>query len=189
MRRLGFFIILVILGTTTLWSQEMSVPIDVQYSLFLKILTFDRNLKSRVGNQIVIGVIYQGKFRKSVNVKDDLISVIDKSPIKNIEDIPIRYALIDIGEEANLDSSVLRINVDILYITPLRAVEIKKITDITRTKRIMTLTGVTDYVESGLSVGIGTKGEKPLIIINLPAAKKEGVDFSSQLLKIAKVIE
>jgi hypothetical protein len=48
---------------------------------------------------------------------------------------------------------------------------------------------VPDYVGAGCAVGIGTEGEKPLIIINLPAAKAEGADFSSQLLQLAKVIE
>jgi iron complex outermembrane receptor protein len=60
--------------------------------------------------------------------------------------------------------------------------------DVSRAKKIMTLTGVPDYVELGLSVAIGIKGRKPQITINLPAAKAEGINFSSQLLKLAKVI-
>jgi len=38
-------------------------------------------------------------------------------------------------------------------------------------------------------VGVGLKGESPEIIINLPAAREEGSDFSSSLLKLARVIE
>ena len=65
----------------------------------------------------------------------------------------------------------------------------EKITNLSRDKKILTLTGVPDYVDSGLTVGIGTKGRKPRIIINLLAAKAEGADFSSGLLNLAKVVK
>ena len=68
------------------------------------------------------------------------------------------------------------------------AFETEKITGVSRAKKVITLTSVPDYVESGLAVGIGVKGGKPRIIINLPAAKAEGANFSSQLLRLAKVI-
>ena len=179
---------LIILWMAGSWAQEMIVPVETQFNLFLKILTFDRNLKARVGDELVIGLVYQGKFRVSLNARNEAVKALSKSPINKIEGIPIRQVSIDL-DESDLDSTVFKEGVDVLYISPLRAVVIKKITDLSRAKKITTLTGVPEYVESGLAVGIGTKGEKPLIIINLLAAKKEGADFSSQLLKLAKVIE
>lgn len=177
-----------ILWTAVGWAQEMAVPMDVQFALFFKILTFDRNLKARVGDELVIGLVYQGGFRTSLNAKDEAVKVISKSSKDKIKDISIRQVSINI-DDTDLAGAVSKRKVDVLYITPLRAVGIDTITDISRAKRITTLTGVPEYVESGLALGIGTKGEKPLIIINLPAAKAEGADFSSQLLKLAKVIE
>jgi hypothetical protein len=102
--------------------------------------------------------------------------------------MPIRKVTIDIGEEHDLAAAVSRDRIDIFYVTPLRAVAMESFTSISRSKRISTLTGLPEYVESGLAVGIGTKGERPLIIINSPAAKAEGIDFNSQLLKLAKII-
>lgn len=186
--RLVLTIILIFLGTARFHAQGMVVPVKLQLALFLKILPFDRNLKDRVGDEIVFAVLYQNNFGISYNAKEGLLKVVKESSIKKIEGIPFRFVLIDI-EETNLAEAITRDNVDILYITPLRAVEIEKITNLSRAQKIMTLTGVPDYVESGLAVGVGVKGEKPLIIINLKAAKAEGADFSSQLLKLAKVIE
>jgi hypothetical protein len=37
-------------------------------------------------------------------------------------------------------------------------------------------------------VGIGSKAGKPKILINLKASREEGADFSSQLLKLSKII-
>ena len=182
---IGIVIILAFLMTLILLAQEIAVPIEVQFPIFLKILTFDRNFKTRVGDEIVIGIVYQKKFKRSLIVKDELINVINNSAVKKVENIPIRQVSIDI-DKTDLES----INkVDVLYITPIRALAISNITMLSQAKKIMTFTGVPNYVELGIAGSIGIKGGKPLIIINLPAAKAENVNFSSQLLKLAKVIK
>ncbi len=179
---------LIFLWAATSYSQTMEVPVKLQLALLFKILTFDRNFKERVGDEVVIAVGYQEKHRRSLDAKDELLRVVKESSLKRIEDIPFRLVSIDM-DDTNLAGAISRNKVDILYITPLRAAKIETITDVSRAKEIMTVTGVPDYVEAGCAVGIGTEGEKPLIIINLPAAKAEGTDFSSQLLKLAKVVE
>jgi hypothetical protein len=188
-KRIGLVVILIFLWTATTRPQEIAVPVSVQYPLFLRILTFDRNLEARVGDEIVIAIVYQEKFKRSLNVKDELVRVMDESPIKKIEDIPIRYVPIDIRDKTDLAKVVSKNKADILYITPLRTIQTETITAVSRDKKITTLTGVPDYVESGLAVGIGIKGEKPLIIVNLKGAKAEGVNFDSELLKLAKIVE
>lgn len=169
-------------------AQEMPVPLDVQFSLFLKILTFDRSLRARVGNEIVIGILYQRNFRASHNVRDELADLIDKSSVHQVQDILMRHVSIDLSDETDFATAVLRHSVDILYIAPLRAVGIETIYTVSRARQILTLTGVPEYVDSGLAVSIGLRGGKPLIVINLSASKAEGADFHSQLLKLAKVI-
>jgi len=165
----------------------MPVPVDVQFPLFLKILTFDRNLKSRAGNEIVIAIIYQTKFKSSINTKDEFMDVMKKSTIKKIQDIPLKLVSVDI-EAGSLEDAIKKENADVLYITQLRAVDIINIVKLCRTKKLISITGVPDYVKAGVSVGIDIKEQQPQILINLPGAKAEGADFSSQLLNLAKII-
>ncbi len=180
--------VLAFLWTAPSSAQEMAVPVSVQFPLFLKILVFDRNLRNRVGDEIVIGVIHQRKFKRSLRVKDEFMDVMKESPIKTVADIPIRLVSIDV-DDADLENTISKNEIDVLYITPVRTLEMKKFTSLSFAKKITTLTGVPDYVAEGLAVGIGTKGGKPRIIINLPTAKAEGADFSSGLLNLAKVIK
>lgn len=182
-----YTLIFAFLSTFISQAQDMAVPVEIQYPLFLKILTFDRNLKTRVGKEIIIGIVYQGKFRSSLKTKDELVDVIKKSSIKNVHDIPIKQVSINIDEN-DLESTASKLEIDVLYITPIRAVDIESITKLSRNKKIVTLTGVTDYVKAGISVVIDVKDNQPQIVINLPGAKDEGVDFSSQLLRLSKVI-
>jgi hypothetical protein len=181
-------ILLIFLWASAPWAQEMAVPMNVQVPLFLKLLTFDRSLKDRVGEEIVIAVVYQGKFKTSLNAKDEFIRLMKESPVSSIDDISIRCISMELCTESELEKAIVKDSIDVLYVTPLRAVGIETIAGVSRERNITTLTGVIDYVESGLSVGIGIKGDKAEIVINLPAAQSEGADYNSQLLKLARVL-
>jgi len=176
-------------GCSVLASQEIPVPVNLQYQLFLKILEFDRNLKARVGEEIVFGVAYQKTFKESVDTKDELVKAIEQSSLKEIDTIPIRYALIELGGENGLANALDKGKVNILYVTPLRAFDIRAFVNVCQARQIMTVTGVPSYVNLGISIGFEARGQNPEIVINLQSAKAEGSDFSSRLLQLARVIE
>jgi hypothetical protein len=165
------------------------VPVEQQFALFAKILTFDKNLKDRVGKEMVLAIIYQNNFKSSFDTKNVLEKTIDLSPIKTVLDIPLRTVAIDIENEIDLESALKRNNISVAYIAPLRAASLNLIISRMRQLQIRTLTGVPDYVNSGLAIGIGSKGGKPEILVNLAASKLEGANFNSQLLKLAKIIK
>jgi len=174
---------------TAMAKEEMEVPVDIQIPLFLKILTYDRNLKERVGDEIVMGVVYQEKFRKSLNVKTQLEKYLANSKEDKIDEVPFRYVLINLSSLSMFKAILTREKVDIVYIAPLRAIAVEALAADCRAMGITSLTGVPAYCELGIAISIGSKGESPQIIINLPGAQSEGADFSSQLLKLAKVID
>ncbi|NIM18222.1 MAG: DUF4154 domain-containing protein [Candidatus Aminicenantes bacterium] len=169
--------------------EEMETPVDIHIPLFLKILSFDRNLKERVGDEIVMGIVYQQRFRKSLNIKNQVEDYLSRLSTHHIDDVPFRYISIPLGSLSELKTTLEKSKVDIIYITPLRAVSLESLASISRSLGLTSLTGVPRYCESGISVSIGSKGGNPLIIINLSAAQSEGADFSSRLLKLAKVIK
>ncbi len=172
---------------STAATQDMAVPVDLQYELFLKIISFERSLMSRNNNSLVIGILYQSRYSTSRNTKDEFLKTLLDHPVKEIKGCPIKYALIDVMTE-DVSESIAAHNVSILYLTPVRALDIEQIAETCRSHKILSLSGVPEYCERGLSVAIGQKGAKPEIIINLNAAKAEGTDFSSQLLKLAKIL-
>jgi hypothetical protein len=58
-----------------------------------------------------------------------------------------------------------------------------------RLRRIRTVTAVNEYVIAGAAVGLDLRGDHAEIVVNLPAARAEGSDFSSQLLRLARIVE
>lgn len=188
MRVFGLTALLVVLWTTALCAQKMVVPVKLQLAILLKALTYDRNLKEKAGGEILMAVCYHQEQERSVEAKDQLLEAIKASPVDSIEDIPLRFTSVNMQKD-DLAAVITRYGVDVLYVTPLSTAAVESITTVSREKKTTTVTGVPDFVKSGVSVAIGIEGDKPQIIINLPAAKAEGADFSSQLLKLAKITE
>ncbi len=181
-------VLFLLLGAGLALSQEMEIPVEGQVPIFLNVLTFDRNFSSRMGNEIVCAIVYQKKFRKSLNVKNQFQEYTKKSATVQVEDIPFRCIEIDLHDLFDFEERLRKEKVDVLYLTPLRAVSIESLVTVTRSLGITSLTGVVEYCKAGAAVSIGTRGGAPLIIINYTGATAEGADFSSQLLKLAKVI-
>jgi hypothetical protein len=180
--------LIVLLGLAPLEGQDMPVPPEQQLVLFPKILEFDRNLQSRAGDEIVIGILYQRNFRDSRNARNDLLSAAEQQSLTTIAGIPVRFVSID-SDEQPLASAVETEQLDLLYVSPLRAFDLQQISALSRQHAFVTLTGVPDYVaEVGIAIGIGSRGGRPEIVINLPACEAGGVDFHSQLLQLARVI-
>lgn len=174
--------------SVTVMAQQIAVPVNIQFKIFLKILSFNRAFNLSDGKLNIL-IIFQNNFRTSLNVKNNILDYFENEKIKNFENVPIVINTLSLNNESDLDNYLNKNKCQLIYISPIRSIDIELLTDISRKKKILTFTGVPDYVREGISVGIDIKGEKPDILINLKASKLEGADFSSQLLKISTIID
>ena len=170
-------------------AQEVAVPVDLQVPLLLKVLGFDRKLTSGTEQELVIGVLVQAKYRTSVNVAEEVRESVKRLPGGTIAGRRVRSVGIDLDETPNLAATLGRLQVGVLYVSPLRAADLQAVMGACRSAGITTVTGVPEYVETGISIGIGSKGERPEIVINLAASRAEGADLNAQLLKLARIVK
>jgi hypothetical protein len=166
----------------------MPVPTPTQASLFAKILTFDRNLRARAGKELKIGVLYQTKVRSSLEAQQEFLRAMCGDPGRRIEALALSCVAIEWTSPPEVEAALVREGIRVLYVAPLRAVAVEEIVAISRARKITTLTGVPEFVEKGIALSIALRAERPLILIHLAAARAEGADFNSQLLKLARVL-
>jgi len=169
-------------------AQEVAVPVAVQVPILVKILNFDRNLAGRAGGRLVVGVLFQSRYRTSANVADEVCLALQRLPAGALGAMDLSCVAIDLDATSALDSALKRNRVQVLYVSPLRAVALGDVTAVSRAAGITTLTGVPRYVETGLAIGLDMKGERPEIVINLAASRAEGADLTAHLLKLARVV-
>ena len=81
-------------------AQDADVPVGLQIPLFLKVLSFDRQLSSRMDEELIVGVAYQGGNRESVRAKDDAVRALrDAQGAAGM--LPLRIEVIDVGWTCN----------------------------------------------------------------------------------------
>lgn len=177
-------------GPRALPAQDTEVPVDVQITLLYKILTFDRKLGARApGDDIVVAILYQSAFRASAVVHREVLDALKRRGDSTIAGHPVHWVSLELSETPQLAGAFVRDRVDVIYVAPLRGIDLDGILAAARSKRVTSFTGVPQFVDRGLAVGIGLQRDRPRILINLTAARAEGADFTSQLLRVATVIE
>lgn len=180
-------VLVIFIGTVRLRAQDMPVPVSTQWAFFQKILSFQRSIVARERSEPVLAIVYQSKFRPSLNVRNELMAVLDEQK-PEIGGITLRVVEIDLTKEENIEVVCAAYKVSIVYIAPLRAFDLTSILQETREKKMLTLSGIPAYVTAGVSVGLTMKGDKPEILINRTAAQLEGSDFHAQLLKLVTIV-
>ncbi|MFN8671910.1 MAG: YfiR family protein [Candidatus Sericytochromatia bacterium] len=153
-------------------AESMPVPIKIQTALFLKILSYDKSIKSNIKIGILSGSNKQEILKSFQAIANEKIG-------------SYSFSVVDINDIRDISNK----NINVLYVPPDNKNKISQISKAAKNSGILTLTGIPDYVESGeLSVAIETKDGKPKILVNMDSFKRENRDFSSQLLKLCRIL-
>lgn len=176
-------IVLAAIAPHRLSAQEMDLPVSIQVPLFLKVMTFDRQRNLQNETSLVVGIAYQSGFRASATTRTEV-----ERHLRNSTERKVRVVLIDLDRD-KLSDIMSQQHVTVLYVAPLRAFSIADIASAATAAHVTTITGVPTYVQQGLSVGARLQSERPKLLVNITASRKCGADFTSELLKLAEVIE
>lgn len=158
-----------------------------QYQLFQKILTFERTWKKKSPAEVTMAILYEKNYELSCWIKEEFVAAVNADA--QIEGLPVRWQEIAIEEVDNWPQFFSQQKILFLYVTPLKPVtqknQLRKILDLCNDFKVATFTGETDYVELGVAIGFAVADQKPQAIINLQAARKQGLELSSQLLRMS----
>jgi hypothetical protein len=185
----GIACLLLVVLPLTVQAEEMPVPANIQVPLILKILTFDRNFSHKITSSLCIGIVYDPLNPVSHQAKTEIAQTLEQYTTKTIRQLPIKYVSLEYSGEQPLDEIASVNDINVFYIMPGTAEYLPALLRVSQAHQITTVTGVPDYVEQGVAVGIGVKkNRKPGILINLPASKSQGNAFEANLLRLAVVV-
>ena len=169
-------------------AQNIAAPVEMHLPLLTKVIEYDRTFRERINKVVKLGVIYQKSWRPSAAVFEEVLSVTSRAAF-TVCGFPVEIVPIDVGGDASVHELLGKHSIDILYLAPVRGVSIEEITSASEEQHFRTITGVPQYVEHGIAIGVDLRNDRPLIVINLPAAKACGADLSAQVLRLARVVE
>jgi hypothetical protein len=169
-------------------AEEMALSAENQLPLLLKVLTYDRNLEQKAGNELAIGIVHDPSDRDSAKATDEIASTLYKYGGKTVKKLPIKYFTIEYTNPPELERIVKSKGISVLYVAPGVAKSLPAIVKVSQTLHLTSVTGVPDYVRKGVAVGIGVVQDRPQILINLASSRSEGSEFDASLLRIATIL-
>jgi hypothetical protein len=169
-------------------AQSIAAPVEMHLPLLTKVIEYDRTFKAKITSVVRLGVIYQKSWRPSAAVLEEVLSVTSRASF-TVCGFPVQVVPIDVSGDADVGELLAKYSIDILYLAPVRGVPLEDINSASAKQHFRTITGVPRYVEDGIAIGIDLRNDRPLIVINLTAAKACGADLSAQVLRLARVVE
>lgn len=177
---LAALLVLISAGT----SHAQGVPENLQAAIFYKVLAYDYNLQSKAGNQVTIAIVTDGK---TAGRQQTMLEGFNKIKGQQLGGKTINIIVVKITNPASLGDATKG---DILYL-PEGSDEktVNAVLTFAEKDKHATLGGSETLASKGCAIGLAVEDGKPKIVINLPASQAQGMNLSSKVLRLAKVIQ
>ena len=184
--------ILAFLGLT-LWgrraaSTTLEVPPERQAVILARALSYDTELPARAGSEILIGTLTRPGHAASEAMGAGMEKAFVRMATIKVQGRALLTRRVSYAGAAALADAVTRQGIDALYVCAGLDADLPAIIDLARKRKFLTLGSHHEQVVRGLSLGVFAVEGKPVIVLNLTAARNEGASFSPELLRVARVI-
>jgi hypothetical protein len=157
-------------------------------TILARVLSYELTLEERAGENIGIAVVYKAGDAESETSAIDWVRALDELSsvrIKNRKLVAVRVP----SDPEQLGGAVQAHGIDvILAADDLSQPETKWLAGFARAHQILTVGSNLAYVEGDLTLCVREENDRPRIFINLTNANLEGIRFSSNVLKLAKLL-
>lgn len=156
------------------------VPAAHKVKVLLTAMSFDKSLKSRAGDKITIVVLG----------KCGTLAAMQEASGKAINGLPISVQTIEAFKDAgDLTEQLKKFSATALYICEANDAAIGSISSVAGKLKVLTLAEDPSWVEGKIALGVGEKGGRAELILNVNAAKAAGADFDARIFGVARVVQ
>jgi hypothetical protein len=152
--------------------------------IILRALAYDRGFDERVVDAVDVAILYRSAVATSKKCMTDELATQAELAHVTLKGHEIRLAAVD------LDAAALETAKDseLWFVCPGLDADIAAIVADAEKRHRITASESRAYVEQGLVLGIEEGVSETTLYVNLPASKRVGAEFNSQLLGVATVI-
>ncbi len=153
--------------------------------LILKVLAYDRSIPDRGLDKVKLLVLSRESDPSSALEGREMTSALTSaSTTMTVAGLPVECAAAKYRDDLDLSE----LGVVAIYLASGLEEQLALLTEKTRAAKVLSLASGEEYVKAGASVAIVMRGHRPVIIVNLTSAQKEGASLDAQFLNLAEVI-
>jgi len=162
--------------------EEKSAPI------MARAVAYDYNLKARAGGDLVVGILYKPGDASSEATADRWLAAFAKLSGVKLQGLPLSAKKLAYTSGAQLGSEGQAQSLDIVLVGDGVDGDVATISRVAQERQWLTIGTRERHVRQGLALAVFNEGGRNVISVNLPACEKQGVNFASDLLRLARVL-
>jgi hypothetical protein len=177
-----FFVLAVALVSVPVSSQ--GIQSKLQAAIFVKILGYDQTMSQKPGKSIEFHLVLDAAVQGNKGEIQAGFATINNAAVS------ARKVVVSTVAPAQISSGLDNGNAHVFYLPEgTTAATLKSALDIGRSRKVPVFCGSESMVQQGCAVGITVEAGKPRIVINASESRLQGMNLSSQLLQLAKIVK
>jgi hypothetical protein len=173
------------LFAASLASAETVTPAELQADLLAKLVAYDRNFIGRAGG--MAEVILLAKRDDPGSKKGAMAMSFALSRIDRLGDLPHRETIVEFDSATSVARLCSKRRAAVLYVSSGLDGEIGGLRAALSDVSVLSVSAVPEYVPAGIVLGFDLVSGKPKLLLNLPQAKKQNIDFVAPVLALMKI--
>lgn len=168
-------------------SAAVSAPKQRHAAILARALSYELSLDERAGASVGVAIVYKPGHAASEKNANDWYAALSELTSLKIKDKPF-FVVRTTHAQDDMAAAIERLGADVLLVTDGLEAEADAIGRFAASKRVLSASNAPSAVERHLTLCVADDGDKLKVVINLTSAQRERIRFSSNLLKLAKLI-
>lgn len=156
--------------------------------IIARAVAYDYNLKARAGASLNVAVLFKAGDSGSEAAADRWLQAFRALEGVKLQGVPLSAFKLAYTQAEKLGVDGETQQVDVLFVAEGLDGELGALTRLARARKWLTIGTRERHTREGLSLAVFNEGGRNVISVNLPANREEGVNFASDLLRLARVI-
>jgi hypothetical protein len=168
-------------------AEEVAVPTRLQADLLARVAGYDRNLAARAGDRVRVLLFAKPADSESTRIVAQMKSALGE--IDRIADLPHEEAIVPYVDGRNVADECRSRRAAIAYFGPGFEHDIEAIRAALDGADVLSVSAVAGDVPRGIVLGFDLVSSRPKLLVNLTQARRQGIAFRAEVLKMMRVFE
>jgi len=168
-------------------AEDPAIPLQLQAELTAKVVEYAQSPSSQGLSVMRIGILVRNGSVESQHFATELKATFGR--MGAIAGLAHEEAVMTWSTPAAFAEEARRRQLFAVYLTPGLRGEIPAIAHALEGVQIISVAAVDNYVAGGAILGFELVSGRPRMVLNLPQAKKQGVAFRAQVMKLMRIVD
>jgi hypothetical protein len=168
-------------------AEDPAIPLQLQAELTAKVLEYAQSPSAQGLTVMRIGILVRSGSVESQHFATELKATFGR--MAAIAGLAHEETVITWSTPAAFAEEARRRGLFAVYLTPGLRGEIEAVSHVLEGIQIISVAAVDSYVAGGAILGFELVSGRPRMVLNLPQARRQGVAFRAQVMKLMRVVE